>query len=99
VHFADLRRPRITLGEHRLALAALRARGIKAVNEDLIFSTIAEQRRLLANAAEKTRTVRRTAERNERALSAGRDRIAIPEYEPAQEVFDDLPPLSVEEWS
>ncbi|MDG3580700.1 Mu transposase C-terminal domain-containing protein [Rhizobium sp. YJ-22] len=99
VHFADLRRPRITLGEHRLAMAALRARGVQAVNEDLIFSTIAEQRRLLADAVEKTRTVRRTAERNERALSAGRDRITLPEYEPTPEVFDDLPPLSVEEWS
>lgn len=99
VHFADLRRPRITLGEHRRAMAALRARGVQAVNEDLIFSTIAEQRRLLADAVEKTRTVRRTAERNERALSAGRDRITLPEYEPTPEVFDDLPPLSVEEWS
>lgn len=99
VNFADLRRPRITLGEHRLALVALRARGVQAVNEDLIFSTIAEQRRLLADAVKKTRTVRRTIERNERALSAGHDRVALPCDEPVQEIFEDLPPLSVEEWS
>lgn len=99
VHFADLRRPRITLGEHRLALAALRARGVQAVNEDLIFSTIAEQRRLLGDAVKKTRTVRRTIERNERALSAGNDRDALPCEEPVPEIFEDLPPLSVEEWS
>lgn len=99
VHFADLRRPRITLGEHRLALAALRARGVQAVNEDLIFSTIAEQRRLLGDAVKKTKTARRTAERNERALSAGQDRIALHGDDPVPEIFEDLPPLSVEEWS
>jgi putative transposase len=49
-------------------MAALRARGVQAVNEDLIFSTIAEQRRLLVDAAGKTRTVCRNAERSERAL-------------------------------
>lgn len=99
VHFADLRRPRITLGEHRLATAALRTRGVAAVNEDLIFSTIAEQRRLLVEAAGKTRTVRRNAERSERALFASRARGALPDDEPHPDVFEDLPPLSVEEWS
>ncbi|MDW5318343.1 Mu transposase C-terminal domain-containing protein [Rhizobium sp. PL01] len=99
VHFADLRRPRITLGEHRLAMAALRARGVRAVNEELIFSTIAEQRQLLADAAVKTRTVRRNAERSERALFASRDCDALPDDQPVPELFEDLPPLSVEEWS
>ena len=99
VHFADLRHPRITLGEHRLALAALRVRGARAVNEDLIFSTIAEQRRLLAEATERTRAARRNAERSERALSAGRNRDALPVDQPVPEIFEELPPLSVEEWS
>ncbi|MBB3967344.1 transposase family protein, partial [Rhizobium metallidurans] len=99
VHFADLRRPRITLGEHRLALAALRAKGVRAVNEELIFSTIAEQRQLLADAAVKTRTVRRNAERSERALFASRGYDALPDDQPSPEIFEDLPPLSVEEWS
>ncbi len=99
VHFADLRHPRITLGEHRVALAALRARGARAVNEDLIFSTIAEQRRLLAEATGRTRAARRNAERSERALSAGRSRDALPVDQPVLEIFEELPPLSVEEWS
>jgi len=37
VRFADLRRPRITLGEQRQALATLRERGVKLIDEQLIF--------------------------------------------------------------
>ena len=45
--FADLGRPRISLGEHRRALAALRERGVRLTDEQLIFDTIEAQRALV----------------------------------------------------
>ncbi|NTF72591.1 Mu transposase C-terminal domain-containing protein [Rhizobium rhizogenes] len=99
VRFAALDRPPITLGEHRLARAALRARGVRAVDEHLIFETIAEQRRLMESAVQQTRAMRRHAERKERALAA-RDRTTdLPESDDEDDVCIDLSPLAVEEWS
>ncbi|MCR5942640.1 DDE-type integrase/transposase/recombinase [Ochrobactrum sp. XJ1] len=99
VRFAALDRPPITLGEHRLARAALRARGVRAVDEHLIFETIAEQRRLMESAVQQTRAMRRHAERKERALAA-RDRTTdLPESDVEDDVCVDVSPLAVEEWS
>ncbi|KQZ62095.1 transposase [Rhizobium sp. Root149] len=55
VRFANLGRPRITLGEHRQAVAALRARGLQSVDEHLIFETIEAQRRIIEIAGRHTR--------------------------------------------
>ncbi|MER9001533.1 hypothetical protein NKH58_27550 [Mesorhizobium australicum] len=61
VRFADLRRPRITLGEHRLARTALKERGVKAVDEQLIFDRVEKQRQLVDAAGHRTRSARRHA--------------------------------------
>ena len=100
VRFADLRRPRITLGEHRLALAELKQRGVRLTDEQLIFDTVAAQRALLETAAAATKTARRQVERRERSLAASAleaaptDVVDAPESETAP-----LPLLTVEEWS
>ncbi|MDD9908554.1 MAG: Mu transposase C-terminal domain-containing protein [Ahrensia sp.] len=62
---ADLTRPSITLWEHRAARRALRDAGRKAVDEDLIFSTILAQRELVDEAQRTTKAIRR--ERNRRS--------------------------------
>ena len=70
VRFADLRRPRITLGEHKMALAALRERGVRLIDEQLIFDTVETQRELVETAAATTKSARRQAARRNSALSA-----------------------------
>jgi putative transposase len=100
IRFADLRRPRITLGEHRQALAALRERGVKLIDEQLIFDTIESQRRLLDAAALATKTARREVERRRRSLTVPRaENDPLPEPSGEDEELEDLPPLTVEEWS
>lgn len=100
VRFADLRRPRITLGEHRMARAELKERGVKAVDEQLIFDTVERQRQLVDAAGHKTRSARRHAERRDRSLIATGDRnFAAPEIVHDDECDTDLPSLTVEEWS
>lgn len=100
VRYADLRRPRVTLGEHRLALAALKQRGVKLVDEQLIFDTVEAQRDLLETAASATKSARRQVERRNRSLGATQRGVESKivesgaEDEPAL-----LPVLAVEEWS
>ncbi|NTJ45005.1 DDE-type integrase/transposase/recombinase [Agrobacterium larrymoorei] len=99
VRFADLGRPRVTLGEHRQAVAALRARGLQSVDDHLIFETIEAQRRIVEMAGRQTRSVRRGAERQLRALAAtDRQQAEITDDVDGDDFFD-LAPLSVEEWS
>lgn len=97
VRYANLGRPRITLGEHRLALAALKRRGVQLVDEQVIFDAVEAQRRLLEAAASNTRSARRQTERQARSLGAGgQAEVAAPSTEPGS---GGLPPLAVEEWS
>lgn len=99
IRFANLGWPRITLGEHRQALALLRQRGMRAVDADLIFKTIDGQRRIVELAGRQTRSMRRNAEKRSRAL-AGEGPSAVPALDPEDgQHFAELPPLSVEEWS
>lgn len=58
--FADLRRPRISLWEQRMARKALRAGASRDVSEELIFRTIERQRQIVRRAASETRRVRST---------------------------------------
>lgn len=100
IRFSDLSRPRITLGEHRLASAALKERGIRVRDDRLIFETIEQQRVLVDAAARATKLARRGAERRDRALGASKAAFELAEVadtdnEPALQ----LPPLIVEEWS
>jgi putative transposase len=99
IRYADLRRPRITLGEHRLALSALRQRGLRLTDEQLIFDTVEAQRQLVETAASASKSARRQVDRRARSLNAtegaAADALApAPEDEP-----ETLPVLAVEEWS
>ena len=97
IRYANLGRPRITLGEHRLALAALKRRGIRLVDEQIIFDAVEAQRRLLEAAVSNTRSARRQTERQTRSLGGGgQAEIEAPSTELGSEA---LPPLAVEEWS
>ncbi len=52
-------RPAISLHEHRLAVAHLRAQGQAQVDEDAIFRAVQQQRGIIQDAAERTRSARR----------------------------------------
>ncbi|WP_244426343.1 Mu transposase C-terminal domain-containing protein [Rhizobium sp. PDO1-076] len=99
VRFADLSRPRITLGEHRLARTALKERGVRVTDEQLIFETIAEQRALLEEAVRQTKVMRCRVERRDRSLTATDNETGDLEIELNEEPVGHLPPLAVEEWS
>ncbi|MER9606478.1 transposase family protein [Mesorhizobium sp. M0243] len=100
IRFADLSRPRITLGEHRMARAALKERGVRATDEQLIFETIEEQRALVEAAVRETKVARRRIERRDRSLAATSGENSLDrEVEPDEGPAGNLPPLPVEEWS
>lgn len=101
VRLADLSRPRITLGEHRLAQAALKVRGVKAIDEQLIFETIARQRVLVESAARQTKVARRQVERRQRSLAVTgiTTRPFTTEIDADEDLTVGLPHLKVEEWS
>ena len=95
---ADLTRPAIALWEHRAALRALRDQGRRAVDEELIFSTILAQRALVDEAARTTKATRRDMAR--RAHLAPPKMIDVT---PATDQIGDdkplqLPYFAVEEW-
>lgn len=105
IRFADLRRPPITLGEHRRARTALRERGLTLVDEQLIFETIEAQRALVDEATRRTKAARQLAEKRDRALGAAAPNKSSAPAEPPQ-IEDDrpidwskVPVFSVEEWS
>lgn len=95
---ADLTRPAIALWEHKAALRALRERGRRAVDEDLIFATILAQRTLVDGAIRATKATRRDIARRQHlapptlidVTSAG---APLGEETPLQ-----LPYFAVEEW-
>jgi putative transposase len=59
VHYADLRRPRISLADQREARRILRAQRQVDVCEALIFKTLDQQRELISKAQTRTRATRR----------------------------------------
>ena len=59
VQYADMRRPAISLFEQRTALKAIRSEGQHTASEALIFRTVEEQRRVIANARRTTARARR----------------------------------------
>jgi len=79
----------------------LRERGVRLIDEQLIFDTVETQRELVETAAATTKSARRQAARRNSALSAtaagagakGGDGGA------AEDTFGDLPLLDIEEWS
>jgi putative transposase len=67
--YRDLRRPAISLWEHRLALKRLRDEGRAEINEDAIFTAIVAMRGIAERASADTKTTRRQRERR-RCLDA-----------------------------
>jgi len=61
--YRDLRRPAISLWEHRLALTRLRDEGRAEINEDAIFTAIDAMRGIAQRASAETKTARRQRER------------------------------------
>jgi putative transposase len=61
--YRDLRRPAISLWEHRLALTRLRDEGRAEINEDAIFTAIDAMRGIAERANAETKTARRQRER------------------------------------
>lgn len=108
IRYRDLARPPITLWEHRQARKALRDKGIRAVDEQLIFDAVEAQRMIVAEASRRTKSARRQAQRTSYALTdAARMQPQLPEDrairaprlpEPA---IEDRPVAAypIEEWS
>jgi putative transposase len=63
VPYADIGRPAVTLWEHRLAIKQLREEGRRTVDEYAIFAAIEEQRRVLADAYDRSKSARRAVVR------------------------------------
>jgi putative transposase len=60
VPLRDRRRPPITRFEHDMAVKALRERGRLAVDEQSLFEMVREQRRIVLDAVDKTKELRRS---------------------------------------
>lgn len=56
--FADLRRPPVSVWEHRAACRELRAAGHRRISESLIFQAMERQRQILSRASRDTRLAR-----------------------------------------
>ncbi|MCF3948702.1 transposase family protein [Acidiphilium iwatense] len=63
VPYADIGRPPITLWEHRFATKHLRENGRRSVDEHAIFAVVEEQRRILAEAHDRSKRARRAVVR------------------------------------
>ena len=107
IRFANICRPPITLWELRRAQATMKERGLRLVDEALIFETIERQRAIVEEASRRTKEARRLMERRERALDAAAARASSGEPEGSAESRADDPPIDfsklpiypVEEWS
>lgn len=70
--YRDLRRPPISLWEHRLALTRLREEGRSLVDEEAIFRTIEAMRAIADGAVRASKAARRQRERRLRVAPEGR---------------------------
>lgn len=106
IPYRDLSRPRVSLWEWVHARKSLRERGRKAVDESMLFDAVSAQRMLVAEAAQKTKAARRTAQRGIEAIRSqtkSDDPPALPSL-PAHTEIDGsssgpVLPFDVEEWS
>lgn len=102
--YADLRRPPISLWEHRLALKRLREDGRDQVDEEAIFAAIDRMRGIAAQAITETKTMRRQRERRLQAAKAVAHQPAVEKpAKPNPSAFESLPEherlfTNVEEW-
>lgn len=103
--YRDLRRPPISLWEHRLALKRLRDEGRSLVDEEAIFRTIEAMRAIADGAVHASKAARRQRERRLRVAPEGRgDLLPVEpdEVDRLRQVSENLPPhermFPVEEW-
>jgi putative transposase len=94
IPYRDLALPPISLWEHREAMKRLMQAGRRAVDERLIFSTILEQRKLVAS-ARRTARQRRAVERIRPLVSSTVNTAT----EATQAEVTEITPFHVEEWS
>lgn len=102
--YRDLRRPPISLWEHRLALKRLREEGRAEVDEDAIFATIDVMRGIADRASAATKTARRQQERRRRLDAVATERQPIGTATEQAAPVGPLPPdqrlfKNVEEWT
>ncbi len=69
VPYADIGRSAVTLWEHRSAINRLREEGRRTVDEHAVFEAIEEQRRVLAEAYDRSKAARRAVVRGELAIA------------------------------
>jgi putative transposase len=72
LHYRNLRRPPISLWEHRLALKRLREEGRQTVDENTIFRAIETMRSIADEATNASKIARRHRERRLRVIQGGR---------------------------
>lgn len=103
--YRDLRRPPISLWEHRLALKRLREEGRAQVDEAAIFRTIEIMRGIADEAVRASKTARRQRERRLRVIQGGANTTATDDAQPpteAKPLLDGRQPhenmLPFEEW-
>jgi putative transposase len=72
LHYRNLRRPPISLWEHRLALKRLREEGRQTVDENTIFRAIETMRSIADEATNASKIARRQRERRLRVIQGGR---------------------------
>jgi putative transposase len=72
LHYRNLRRPPISLWEHRLALKRLREDGRQTADENTIFRAIETMRSIADEATRASKTARRQRERRLRVIQGGR---------------------------
>jgi putative transposase len=103
--YRDLRRPPISLWEHRLALKRLHEQGRAVVDEAAIFRTIETMRAIADDAVLTRKLARRQRERRLRVIAGGRSDLLPVEPDEAdrlQQITEELQPhermFPVEEW-
>jgi putative transposase len=100
-------RPAISLHEHRLAVAHLRAQGRAQVDEDAIFRAVVRQREIVHEAAQRTRSARKQLARTADAARGAPPQTrlvgpttldAAPETAGVPDAVFDLEPYPAERW-
>jgi len=101
LNYADVRRPPITLWEHRLARKTLRAEGCRHVDEDLIFAAIDEMQRITAGAIRDKKHIRQQERRRIAGQTAtvAANALTVTNEPPLEVTAMDGPLFDVEEWS
>lgn len=105
IRYRDIRRPPITFFEHDRATRELRERGQALVNEEIIFQMVQEQRRIIAQAASKTKAARKSVQRITGALIEGASvqppvlpkALPAPDIQIVDDIDEEIVPFYIEE--